>query len=319
MMSKQTTFCYILFFNFNLALMVKITNVTGGVYQKNRISNTHVIKASEMIGPKGCVKDCMMYADCNAVNFHKDRFYCELLDDSYSDHEAENKYGVYFTNISEWTKDNDACWPKTCPTKTRCFVAYKNERLCLPFDTPCDNNQCQNGASCINSVRDYSCRCLAGYYGQYCELTPCSSGPCKNAGTCSISGSTYTCTCRHGYYGTQCQFDACSPNPCQNLGTCFPSGGSSYNCACSSGWYESICNISPCFPNPCYNGGICTAYGPYSYYCTCHPSYTGTTCLENKNSCHGRCGTVSGYYNCQCDANCLAYGNCCVDKVIYCG
>ncbi|CAG2199050.1 unnamed protein product [Mytilus edulis] len=223
--------------------MVKITNVTGGVYQKNRISNTHVIKASEMIGPKGCVKDCMMYADCNAVNFHKDRFYCELLDDSYSDHEAENKYGVYFTNISEWTKDNDACWPKTCPTKTRCIVAYRNERLCLPFDTPCDNNQCQNGASCINSVRDYSCRCLAGYYGQYCELTPCSSGPCRNAGTCSISGSTYTCTCRHGYYGTQCQFDACSPNPCQNLGTCYPSGGSSYNCACSSGWYGSICNI----------------------------------------------------------------------------
>ncbi|VDH92882.1 Hypothetical predicted protein [Mytilus galloprovincialis] len=155
--------------------MVKITNVTGGVYQKNRISNTHVIKASEMIGPKGCVKDCMMYADYNAVNFHKDRFYCELLDDSYSDHEAENKYGVYFTNISEWTKiiyirqDNDACWPKTCPPKTRCIVAYRNERLCLPFDTPCDNNQCQNGASCINSVRDYSCRCLAGYYGQYCE------------------------------------------------------------------------------------------------------------------------------------------------------
>ncbi|CAC5420160.1 unnamed protein product [Mytilus coruscus] len=262
--------------------MAKIVNVTGGVYQKNKVLNTHVIKASEMIGPKGCVKDCMMYTNCKAVNFHKERTYCELLDVTYSDQKLINKNEVFFTNISEWTKDNDACWPNTCPPKTRCIVAYRNERLCLPFDTPCDNNQCQNGAWCINSVKDYSCRRLAGYSGPHCERTPCSSGPCRNAGTCSISGSSYSCACKRGYYGTHCEFDACSPNPCQNVGTCYPSDGSSYHCVCSFGWY-------------------------------------GTTCNKNKNSCYGRCGTVSGSYNCQCDAFCLAYVNCCVDKVIYCG
>ncbi|CAC5420161.1 unnamed protein product [Mytilus coruscus] len=121
--------------------------------------------------------------------------------------------------------------------------------------TPCDNNQCQNGALCIYSVKDYSCRCLAGYKGSHCERTPCSSGPCRNAGTCSISGSSYSCACKHGYYGTQCESYACSPNPCRNGGACNPTGGSSYNCACTNGWYGTICNqifrqrlTSPGFP-----------------------------------------------------------------------
>lgn len=84
--------------------MAKIVRVTGGFYQENTVMNSRVVKASDMTGPKGCVKDCITYTDCNAVNFHKERTFCELLDVSYYDDERIYKDGVYFTDISEWKK-----------------------------------------------------------------------------------------------------------------------------------------------------------------------------------------------------------------------
>ena len=34
----------------------------------------------------------------------------------------------------------------------------------------CEKNFCKNNAKCIaNSANSYSCKCLDGYYGQFCE------------------------------------------------------------------------------------------------------------------------------------------------------
>ncbi|XP_076082333.1 uncharacterized protein LOC143053433 [Mytilus galloprovincialis] len=238
---KLFKFCFIFLLNFELTLTAKVLNVTGGFYEKNKVMESFVVKASDLTGPKGCVRECMMYTDCNAVNFDMTRSYCELLDVAISDDETiNNSNEVYFTNISDWTKDEDACWPNNCPPKTRCIVGYGNLNICIPFETPCDNNLCKNDAVCINSVKDYSCRCLPGFYGQYCELTPCSSGPCKNDGTCSFSGPVYTCTCKPGFYGNICQFTPCHVGPCVNNGTCSVSG-STYSCACPLGYYGTDC------------------------------------------------------------------------------
>ncbi|VDI19678.1 Hypothetical predicted protein, partial [Mytilus galloprovincialis] len=101
-----------------------------------------VVKASETTGPKGCVLECMMYTDCNAVNFNMTRSYCELLDVARSDDETiNNSNEVFFTNISDWTKDEDACWPNTCPPKTRCIVGYGNLQICIPFGGPHQDKQ----------------------------------------------------------------------------------------------------------------------------------------------------------------------------------
>lgn len=35
----------------------------------------------------------------------------------------------------------------------------------------CSNNRCENGASCSPQVntKNYTCDCLSGFYGNYCE------------------------------------------------------------------------------------------------------------------------------------------------------
>ena len=32
-----------------------------------------------------------------------------------------------------------------------------------------ESHTCQNGASCVDSIRNYSCKCPTGYTGGYCE------------------------------------------------------------------------------------------------------------------------------------------------------
>lgn len=34
----------------------------------------------------------------------------------------------------------------------------------------CASNPCQNGATCLNEVNQYSCRCAPGYEGNNCQF-----------------------------------------------------------------------------------------------------------------------------------------------------
>ena len=53
-------------------------------------------------------------------------------------------------------------------------VCY-NWRICSS-GSPCDNNQCANGAVCVDGVNSYTCNCAnTGYTGQFCTQGMCSS------------------------------------------------------------------------------------------------------------------------------------------------
>ena len=66
-------------------------------------------------------------------------------------------------------------------------------------------NPCQNGATCVDMLADYSCLCAPFYTGRHCELRydPCWTeyNPCQNAASCHTSDNgTYTCECPPGLY-----------------------------------------------------------------------------------------------------------------------
>ncbi|XP_078357256.1 uncharacterized protein LOC144642139 [Oculina patagonica] len=71
----------------------------------------------------------------------------------------------------------------------------------------CASNPCQNGAKCVNIVKNYRCDCKPGYSGRNCEtnINECASAPCSNGGTCVDLVARYRCDCRMGYSGKNCE------------------------------------------------------------------------------------------------------------------
>ena len=79
----------------------------------------------------------------------------------------------------------------------------------------CENNECSNNSTCIDGINKYSCQCLPGFRGQFCQtdINECLSEPCVH-GICEDGINDYTCTCRKGYSGKRChvctQFQDCN-------------------------------------------------------------------------------------------------------------
>ncbi|XP_072017666.1 uncharacterized protein [Amphiura filiformis] len=193
----------------------------------------------------------------------------------------------------------------------------------------CSSDPCQNGGTCMDSVNEYSCSCLAGYVGVHCEIdiNECSSGHCQNGGTCMDNVNGYSCSCLAGYVGVHCEidFDECSSDPCQNGGKCVE-GVASYICHCLPGYVGVHCtDIDECSSGACLNGGTCenlvngfsckcvigyvdahcetaictkgceiggTCTAPDT--CTCLPCYTGTMCESVVSGIPGPLGLEDG-------------------------
>ena len=101
----------------------------------------------------------------------------------------------------------------------------------------CVNQRCDNGGSCVDGVNNYSCSCVAGYTGDYCErgndlfkekpfkilqlsliikfnlslpnmsldIDDCVNHACINSGSCVDGINSYSCNCHTGYTGVHCQ------------------------------------------------------------------------------------------------------------------
>ncbi|XP_030835681.1 cadherin-23 isoform X4 [Strongylocentrotus purpuratus] len=72
---------------------------------------------------------------------------------------------------------------------------------------PCDNHQCLNGATCLESGLNYQCLCAPGWTSNFCQtsINVCNSNPCQNGGVCQNFQTFFTCTCTLGWEGDQCQ------------------------------------------------------------------------------------------------------------------
>ncbi|KAK0077767.1 hypothetical protein PV325_003479, partial [Microctonus aethiopoides] len=77
-----------------------------------------------------------------------------------------------------------------------------------------------NGATCIDGINNYECKCPADYTGRYCEAapspamlypqtSPCAHHDCQH-GACfqpsSDSAAGYLCQCHPGYTGKRCEY-----------------------------------------------------------------------------------------------------------------
>ncbi|XP_069464907.1 protein delta homolog 2 [Ambystoma mexicanum] len=118
---------------------------------------------------------------------------------------------------------------------------------------PCERagSPCKNGGSCQDNhgyATNFTCRCLAGYVGDLCELDvdDCLMRPCANGATCHDGINRFSCECQVGFEGRFCtvNIDDCVSGPCQNGGKCYDRV-SDYDCICTNGFTGKTCDVSP--------------------------------------------------------------------------
>ncbi|VDI57264.1 Hypothetical predicted protein [Mytilus galloprovincialis] len=112
----------------------------------------------------------------------------------------------------------------------------------------CSSSPCQHGGVCNNAVNVFTCTCITGYTGSYCEtdINECSSSPCQHGGVCHDAVNFFTCTCTTGYTGLYCETEIseCHSSPCVNGGMCIDMING-YNCSCPSGYTGRHCQNVP--------------------------------------------------------------------------
>lgn len=120
-----------------------------------------------------------------------------------------------------------------------CFSGFRGDH-CEENIDDCPGNLCQNGATCMDRVNEYSCLCPPAFTGTQCELDvdECSVRPslCHNGATCTNSHGSYSCICVNGWTGPDCSvnIDDCAGAACFNGATCIDRVGSFY-CQCTYG------------------------------------------------------------------------------------
>ncbi|OXU26021.1 hypothetical protein TSAR_005704, partial [Trichomalopsis sarcophagae] len=104
------------------------------------------------------------------------------------------------------------------------------ESLCeIRLDNACDSSPCFNNGTCVlKSLYDYTCSCVNGFAGEFCEKVDyCASSPCRNEALCRSLDNNYQCTCASGFTGPTCSEDVneCVMQPCR-FGSCLNTHGS---------------------------------------------------------------------------------------------
>jgi len=180
----------------------------------------------------------------------------------------------------------------------------------------CSPTPCQNGATCINGLFSYRCRCLPGYEGKQCEtdVDECAHyrGHCHEYADCSNTNGSYECRCKSGFTGDgfQCaDVDECTAgsHSCTAANSYCLNKPGSYECRCSEGFVQSqsgtghVCRSDAC--NHCHVNATCVG----NTACECNAGFEGdgrdcTDVDECKNAsiCAHDCVNSIGSYECKC-------------------
>ncbi|XP_033758117.1 fibropellin-1-like [Pecten maximus] len=237
---------------------------------------------------------------------------------------TEVKYGDYYTL---------SCTYGSVPYTRKSYCAYHPaiNRYSLvgrcPYD--CNSSPCMNGGTCdVLTETSFTCRCVAGYTGEYCQnwdqQSVCLSGFCGDRDVCRpfYVNESYVCPCTDHYTEDSSricqQNNYCAGSPCQNGGTCF-NGVGEYYCVCVPGYGGLNCryDYNECLSLPCKNGGTCTEVGINDYSCSCPPGTIGKNCDDVDECAAGpcdaektdQCYNLDNDFYCQCKDN--FYGKTC--------
>ena len=209
---------------------------------------------------------------------------------------------------------------------THIFGSLPDQQPCKgwPRYDDCQEHACLNSAICVDGVNAYTCKCVQGFVGEFCEknVDNCIDGPhmvegrCKNGGTCtddandaSLAFDTYACTCVGGYKGKHCEIeiDECAVTPCQHGGSCVDKVNG-YTCSCMNGYEGKDCevDVDDCAVTPCQHGGTCVDK-VNGYTCSCMNGYEGKDCEVDVDDCAvtpcqhgGTCVDKVNGYTCSC-------------------
>ncbi|TNJ26347.1 High cysteine membrane protein [Giardia muris] len=168
-----------------------------------------------------------------------------------------------------------------------------------------DGSVCNNGGTCVVSLRQWTCECQDGFveHDGNCIPTDGSCGgysnPCGGAGDCvfgfdhKTQQASWVCICQDGFRrdgpGGTCLplscFSGAETFSCSRHGTCSATG----KCICDQGYTGDKCNVcasgfregegiysDSCFPVKCGTDGKCDGLGECAfsmhnraYYCEC--------------------------------------------------
>uniref|UniRef100_A0A8C6L8Y8 Sushi, nidogen and EGF like domains 1 n=1 Tax=Nothobranchius furzeri TaxID=105023 RepID=A0A8C6L8Y8_NOTFU len=187
-------------------------------------------------------------------------------------------------------------------------VGSCNSASVCPHLRPCLNGgQCID--DCITGNPSFTCSCLAGFTGRWCQINvnECASDPCQNGGTCKDLISRFICDCPPGYTGIHCETDVdeCEDRPCFNNASCVQGTGN-FTCVCEPGYVGVACetDINECESQPCQNGGECIDQVA-GFTCSCPATFTGAFC---------EAGDVSiRFHSYECDECLCQNGGVCAD------